>query len=308
MLETLSQRGFELAFHSHAEAILSGDFPDAVRELEVAVEDFSIPISEIVGSGGGEAGGTQRLRRTLFGLGWLKTKFEIKKIINGIERESITHEIDHVKVFMVNGRPCNIALEIEWNNKDPFFDRDLENFKRLHTEGAISVGVILTRGSSLQDSLLSLVGRFATVYNVTSFNDLVQFGINPQIHRLTLAGRRVGLFRPDFYEIVEPAAGQPGACTRRPPAIRFSGGSRTNPSLGMLLTSTQWSRRLGSAAGRRRQGCDPASGRQQKFEGRMPAGQADNQGPGAFQDPPRQVDQGEAHGLQPFGHPRSTQR
>ena len=22
-----------------------------------------------------------------------------------------------------------IALEIEWNNKDPFFDRDLENFK-----------------------------------------------------------------------------------------------------------------------------------------------------------------------------------
>jgi Restriction endonuclease BglII len=33
-----------------------------------------------------------------------------------------------------------VALEIEWNNKDPFFDRDLENFKRLHAEGAISVG------------------------------------------------------------------------------------------------------------------------------------------------------------------------
>src|SRR5262249_14440838 len=31
-----------------------------------------------------------------------------------------------------------IALEIEWNNKDPFFDRDLENFKRLHSDGAIS--------------------------------------------------------------------------------------------------------------------------------------------------------------------------
>ena len=33
-----------------------------------------------------------------------------------------------------------IALEIEWNNKDPSFDRDLENFKRLHAEGAISIG------------------------------------------------------------------------------------------------------------------------------------------------------------------------
>lgn len=42
-----------------------------------------------------------------------------------------------------------LALEIEWNNKDPFFDRDLENFKRLHAEGAISVGVLITRGASL---------------------------------------------------------------------------------------------------------------------------------------------------------------
>ena len=33
-----------------------------------------------------------------------------------------------------------IALEIEWNNKAPLFDRDLENFKRLHAEGGISIG------------------------------------------------------------------------------------------------------------------------------------------------------------------------
>jgi hypothetical protein len=32
--------------------------------------------------------------------------------------------------------PGVLALEIEWNN--PFFDRDLENFKRLHANGAIS--------------------------------------------------------------------------------------------------------------------------------------------------------------------------
>lgn len=183
MLETLSQLGFELAFHSHAEAILSGDFPDAVGELEVALKNFSIPIEEIIGSGGGVAAGTQRLRNTLHDFGWHKTQFEIKKVINNIERESITHEIDHVKAFMVNGQPYNIALEIEWNNKDPFFDRDLENFKRLHAEGAISVGIIITRGSSLQDSLLSLVRRFAIAHNVNSFNDLVQFGINPTLRQ-----------------------------------------------------------------------------------------------------------------------------
>ncbi|HSV23752.1 MAG TPA: BglII/BstYI family type II restriction endonuclease [Xanthobacteraceae bacterium] len=41
-----------------------------------------------------------------------------------------------------------MALEIEWNNKDSFFDRDLENFKRLHADGAISVGIIVMRGHS----------------------------------------------------------------------------------------------------------------------------------------------------------------
>lgn len=179
MLERLSERGFELTFLSHAEAILSRDFPDAVGELETALENFSIPITEIIGSGGGETAGTQRLRNTLYNLGWPKTKFEIKKIVNEIERESITHEIDHVKEFAVNGHPFKIALEIEWNNKDPFFDRDLENFKRLHAEGVISVGVIITRGSSLQNSLLNLVRRFAEELNVHSFDDLVQFGIDP---------------------------------------------------------------------------------------------------------------------------------
>jgi hypothetical protein len=143
MFERLLSKRFELKFLSHAEAILSRDFPVAVGEIETALENFSIPVNEIIGSGGGETAGTQRLRKTLWNMGWPKIQFEIKKVINGIERESITHEIDHVKAFMVNGQSCSIALEIEWNNKDPFFDRDLENFKRLHAEGVISVGIII---------------------------------------------------------------------------------------------------------------------------------------------------------------------
>jgi len=60
-------------------------------------------------------------------LGWRKGKFQIKKTINAVERQSITHEIDDVKEIEGN----HLVLEIEWNNKDPFFDRDLETFKRL---------------------------------------------------------------------------------------------------------------------------------------------------------------------------------
>lgn len=43
-----------------------------------------------------------------------------------------------------------IAVEMEWNNKDPFYDRDLINFQALHHEGAIAIGVIVTRGPGLQ--------------------------------------------------------------------------------------------------------------------------------------------------------------
>ncbi|MGH2626548.1 MAG: BglII/BstYI family type II restriction endonuclease, partial [Anaerolineales bacterium] len=43
-----------------------------------------------------------------------------------------------------------VAVEMEWSNKDPFFDRDLLNFQALHREGALAVGVIVTRGPDLQ--------------------------------------------------------------------------------------------------------------------------------------------------------------
>lgn len=51
-----------------------------------------------------------------------------------------------------------MALEIEWNNKDPFFDRDLNNFRLLFDLRAVSVGVIITRCDELQD-IFRKIGR-----------------------------------------------------------------------------------------------------------------------------------------------------
>lgn len=113
MLEELTRRGFEIQFESHAAAILEKDFPEALTDLEQALATLTIPITEIIGSGGGEAKGTQRMRRAFNDVGWHKFIFEIRKIINGTERESISHEMDHVKDF---GK-YKLALEIEWNNK-----------------------------------------------------------------------------------------------------------------------------------------------------------------------------------------------
>ncbi len=175
MLENLIDRGYQIEFHSHATAIMSVDFPDAIVELSAVLESLSIPIEEIIGGGGGETKGTQRLRRALAEHGWQKINFKIEKTINGVQRESVSHEVDHVRTFDQGV----VALEIEWNNKDPFFDRDLENFKRLHAEGAISVGIIVTRGASLQADMITLVRQFAEERQLTQVDDLIGIGLNP---------------------------------------------------------------------------------------------------------------------------------
>lgn len=114
LLDKLAEKGFEIQFESHAAAILEKDFPEALTDLEQALGTLTIPITEIIGSGGGETKGTQRMRRAFNNVGWHKFIFEIRKIINGTEREAISHEIDHVKDFV----EYKLALEIEWNNKE----------------------------------------------------------------------------------------------------------------------------------------------------------------------------------------------
>lgn len=185
-LEDLQADGFQVEFHSHAKAILEADFPEALHELEAALRALRVPIEEIIGSGGGETKGTQRLRRSLAQAEWNKGTFTIAKTINGVLRESQSHEIDHVR--RLNDHV--IALEIEWNNKDPFFDRDLENFKRLHAEGAISVGVIVTRGVSMQESLRDFVRRFATEKNIGAVDDLAAHGLSPTVRQRRDYARR----------------------------------------------------------------------------------------------------------------------
>ena len=186
--KALEAKGFDILFQAHAHSILSGDFPQALVDIGEVLNAIALPLTEIIGSGGGETKFTQRLRNSLSALGWKKHIFEIGKTIDGVPRESTSHEVDHVKRYKDIG---SLALEIEWNNKDPFFDRDLESFKRLHAEGAISVGVIVTRGQSLQDSLWSAVHQFATERNIRSMEQLAEHGITPTPKQRTNILRRI---------------------------------------------------------------------------------------------------------------------
>lgn len=175
-LSDLEAKGFDILFVSHARSILEGEFDESLEELATVLDVLELPITEIIGSGGGESKFTQRMRRELASLAWTKHNFEISKVVDGVQKESTSHEVDHVRRVADVGV---IACEIEWNNKDPFFDRDLENFKRLHAEGAISVGVIITRGKSLQRSLWQAVRRFAEDRRIGNYDDLALHGYTP---------------------------------------------------------------------------------------------------------------------------------
>ena len=197
MFKRIKEKGFQVLALHHAEAILKHDMASAMEELEEALLGIRIPAEELVRGGGGEGEMTQRLRRVLAeDCGWKKHKFEIKKVVDGEEKESISHEIDHVKRFPTG----TFALEIEWNNKDPFFDRDLENFKRLHADGVISIGAIITRGATLQDSLRDLVSRFAHKQGIRSLSSLSNYysPTKRQQDIIVRASKTKGSFEPGW--------------------------------------------------------------------------------------------------------------
>ncbi len=172
MFEKLKKKGFQIVALHHAEAILKHDLQQAAKELEDVLLNISIPVRELVKGGGGEGLLTQRIRRSFTEIhGWRKHNFEIRKIVDGEEKESVSHEIDHVKRFPQG----TIAMEIEWNNKDPFFDRDLDNFKRLHADGVISIGGIITRGETLHDNMRSIIEQFAINYNIKGIDQLFDY-------------------------------------------------------------------------------------------------------------------------------------
>ena len=81
--------------------------------------------------------------------------------MDGIGKDAPTHKIDNFK--------NRVGVEVEWNNKDPFFDRDLNNFRLLHQLDVLSVGVIITRLWELQEEFKELGKGASYGMNTTHF-------------------------------------------------------------------------------------------------------------------------------------------
>ncbi len=133
---------YEVHEWRHALAVLQTDYPQEWQDVVKVLRSFRLLKSEIVASGGRKTKIAERLDKPLYELGWCEKKFETSVQVDQEKLESPTHKVDCYK--------NQVALEVEWNNKDPFFDRDLNNFRLLFDLRAISVGVVITRCDELE--------------------------------------------------------------------------------------------------------------------------------------------------------------
>jgi hypothetical protein len=134
---------YEIHEWKHACAILKYDFKDEWNDIIEVLTGFRLKKSHIIEPGGRKSKVAIAVDSEFFRRNWEEKSFDTKVVIDEEELESPTHKVDCFK--------NRVALEIEWNNKDPFFDRDLNNFRLLFDLRAVNVGVMITRCDNLQD-------------------------------------------------------------------------------------------------------------------------------------------------------------
>ena len=142
VLQALNAK-FDILDWRNGIAILTAVHPNEWSEIANVLASFYLRWSDITKKGKGnksEMAGI--LDSGLYRLGWVEKRFKTEIVVDEHRRATPTHEVDCYK--------NRIALEVEWNNKDPFYDRDLNNFRLLFDLNVIDVGVIVTRSSGLQ--------------------------------------------------------------------------------------------------------------------------------------------------------------
>lgn len=158
------RKKFELFSYRNAASILQRGYPEQFGQLCAALESFEISRSQIRIPGGSK-GPIAKYVDTLFDdQNWKETRITADLNVklrppkgNKIFREyTMEGFLDGHRIDFLNGR---VALDLEWNSKDQTYDRDLYAFSAFYDAGAIDVAVIITRGSSLDNSFFKSLGK-----------------------------------------------------------------------------------------------------------------------------------------------------
>lgn len=146
----------------NAAGVLSTACPAEWQDIQDVLRGFRLLRSEVLVGGGNRSLISRRIDGAFYAKGWQEKGFATSIVVDKATIESPTHAVDCLK----NG----VAVEMEWNNKDPFFDRDLNNFRLLFDLRAIQVGVIITRSWELQ-AIFKRLGKGASYGKATTHHE-----------------------------------------------------------------------------------------------------------------------------------------
>ena len=146
----------------NATGVLATACPKEWEDVQAVLRDFKLLKSEILVGGGNRSLISRRIDEPLYERGWQEKGFATSIVVDDTKTDSPTHAVDCLK--------GGVAVEMEWNNKDPFFDRDLNNFRLLFELRAIQVGIIITRSWELQE-IFKALGKGASYGKATTHHE-----------------------------------------------------------------------------------------------------------------------------------------
>jgi hypothetical protein len=147
-LPSFIRKHYEIHEWRHASAVLYTDFRKEWNDIIAVLTEFRVRKSAISVKGGGKSLVSGWIDEAFTQRGWQERKFATQIRVDKNVFDSPTHKVDCFK--------NSVGVEIEWNNKTEFYDRDLNNFRLLFELRALNVGVIITRCDELQDIFVSL--------------------------------------------------------------------------------------------------------------------------------------------------------
>lgn len=170
---------YEVREWRNALVVLAGAHSKEWEDLLAVLRAFRLRHTWVVAAGGGRSQIPIFIDGELAKRGWKKQRFETRVSVTLVEEkprgreaqqaqrrrrekeaigdplrlvvhdelqmnyDSPTHEVDMFK--------NRVAVEVEWNNKTEFYDRDLNNFRLLFELRVVDVGVIITRSDELRE-------------------------------------------------------------------------------------------------------------------------------------------------------------
>lgn len=154
---------FEIFSYRGAAALLAQNYPTEFSEIVDALTRLEIT-NTMIRTPGGSKGPIAKYVDTLFGPQWQETRIsaDLQVKLHHAKKNILLSEytrkgyLDGHRIDFLCGK---VAVDLEWNSKDQTYDRDLYAFSAFHGAGAIDVGVLITRGTSLDNAFFRSLGK-----------------------------------------------------------------------------------------------------------------------------------------------------